>query len=116
MLGRFVVPVAQPIEQAVLSDAVPMQEAVIGWVDAEPVYDQAAFFSTSTEGGWDGWMVRGPGQLLSQAQAVGQRIEGGRSILMRSISDGSVFRWGVGIDSTASAQLTKLFMPVMRLR
>ena len=111
MLGRFAVPVAQPIEQTILPDAVPMQEAMVGWVGAEPVYDQAAFYSTE-----EGWMVRGLGQLWSEAQAVGQRAEGGSSILIRSAKDGGVFRWGVGIDSNVSSALTKLFTPVTHLR
>ena len=111
MFGRFSVPIAQPIEQEILPDAVPMQEAMVGWVGAEPVYDQASFFSTE-----EGWMMRGLGQLWSEAQALGQRIEGGSSILIRSAKDGGVFRWGVGIDSNVSSALTRLFTPVTHLR
>jgi hypothetical protein len=106
MLGR----VAVPVEQTVIPDAVPMQDAVVGWVEAEPVYSADSF--VYTEGGW---MFRGR-QLWSEVQDVSHRITGGRSILLRSSRDGGVFRWGAGINSTVSEQLTKLFTPVMNFR
>jgi hypothetical protein len=105
MLGRFAVPVAQPIEQAVLPDAVPMQEAMVGWVDAEPVYNQALV----AWGDAGGWVARFAGQARAAAS-----LPHPFPILVRT-EDGSIYRWAINNAMRVLPEAAARFVPTIRL-
>lgn len=105
MLGRFALPIAQTVEQEALPDAVPMQEALVGWSDAEPVYDQALV-------AWDdtgGWVARFAGQARGASS-----MPHPSPILVRT-EDGSLYRWAINNAMRALPQSAR-FTPAMRLR
>lgn len=105
MLGRFAVPL-QPVEQTMLPDAVPMQEAMMGWVDAEPVYNQALV-------AWDdagGWVARFAGQARGAAS-----MPHPFPILVRT-EDGSIYRWAINNAMRALPDAATRFVSAMRLR
>jgi len=105
MLGRFALPVAQPIEQAVLPDAVPMQEAMVGWAESEPVYDYARV--AWNESG--GWVPRFAGQARGAAS-----MPHPFPILVRT-EDGSLYRWAINNAMRALPEAAARFVPTVRL-
>jgi len=90
MLGRFAVPVAQPIEQAALPDEAEMQTALVGWLETEPVYDYARV--AWNESG--GWVTRYPWASWRVASTFHPRS------LLVWLQDGTLARWETNNELT----------------
>ena len=108
MFGRFSVPIAQPIEQELLPDAVPMREAMVGWVEGLPVYD-SGLVGISERNGLLQMVIRAPGQMFREAASFGD------SVLVR-LQDGKIARWQSDAGGAVIPGLAARFTPVLRLR
>jgi len=104
VLGRAV-PVAQPIEQAVLPDAVPMQDALVGWLEEEPVYNYAQV--AWNESG--NWVTRLPWASWRVASTFHPRS------LLVWLQDGTIARWESGNELNILKYAAGRFVPTIHL-
>jgi hypothetical protein len=103
MLGRFAVPVVQPVEQAALPDAVPMQEAMVGWLEAEPVYNYAQV-AWNESGDWVTRLPWAPWRVASTFHP--------RSLLVW-LQDGTMARWEANNELTILKNALVRFVPTI---